>query len=116
MNWATYEHLDRKYRDVWSVSHLSQTTDDTSMICLKCVDDIFVIEGTHSFGLRMFHQKFPIRGFWESPKQAYQDRELRISPGECPVFLRHDQGGKWVNGFFSNLRNRFHVEWHDVRR
>lgn len=115
LNWATYEHLDRKYRDVWSVSHLSQTTDDTSMICLKCVDDIFIIEGTHSFGLRMFHQTFPITGFWERPKQTYQDRDLRISPGDCPVFLRHDHGGNWVTGFFRNLRNYFHVEWNDVR-
>lgn len=115
LNWSAYQHLDRKYRDVWTVSHLSATTDETSMICLKCVDDIFVIEGTHSFGLRMFHQTFPIRGFWERPKQTYQDRELRISPGDCPVFLRHDQGGNWVNGFFRHLRTRFHVEWDDVR-
>ncbi len=114
LNWATYEHLDRKYRDVWSVSHLSQTTDDTSMICLKCMDNIFIIEGTHSFGLRMFHKNFPIPSFWERPKQAYQDRELRISPSKCPVFLRHDHGGNWVNGFFHQLRSQFHVEWGDV--
>jgi hypothetical protein len=115
LNWATYEHLDRKYRDVWSVSHLSQTTDDTSMICLKCTDDVFIIEGTHSFGLRMFHKKFPIPSFWERPRQTYQDRELRISPSECPVFLRHDQSGNWLLGFFRHLRARFHVEWNDVR-
>jgi hypothetical protein len=115
LNWSAYQHLDRKYRDVWTVSHLSATTDETSMICLKCVDDIFVIEGTHSFGLRMFHRTFPIPGFWERPKQTYQDRDLRISPGECPVFLRHDQGGNWVKGFFRQLRNHFHVEWNDVR-
>jgi hypothetical protein len=115
LNWATYEHLDRKYRDVWSVSHLSQTTDDTSMICLKCTDDVFIIEGTHSFGLRMFHKNFPIPNFWERPRQTYQDRELRISPSECPVFLRHDHSGNWVLGFFRHLRARFHVEWNDVR-
>lgn len=115
LNWSAYQHLDRKYRDVWTVSHLSATTDETSMICLKCIDDIFVIEGTHSFGLRMFHQTFPIPGFWERPKQTYQDRDLRISPGDCPVFLRHDQGGNWVTGFFRHLRTRFHIEWNDVR-
>jgi hypothetical protein len=116
LNWVTYERLDAKYRDVWSVAHLSQTSDDTSMICLKCADDVYVIEGTHSFGLRMFHKTFPVHGFWERPKQTYQDRELRISPGDCPVYLRHDQGGNWVSGFFRHLRSRFHIEWHDVRR
>ena len=115
LNWSAYQHLDRKYRDIWNVAHLSATTDETSMICLKCVDDIFVIEGTHSFGLRMFHRSFPIPGFWERPKQIYQDRELRISPGECPVFLRHDPSGNWIYGFFRHLRARFHVEWDDVR-
>jgi hypothetical protein len=115
LNWATYERLDKQYRDVWSVAHLSQTADDTSMICLKCVDDVFVIEGTHSFGLRMFHKSFPIQGFWERPKRTYQDQELRVSPAECPVFLPHDPGGRWVGKFFYELRRRFHIEWSDVR-
>jgi hypothetical protein len=115
LNWVTYERLDQQYRDVWSVAHLSQTSDDTSMICLKCVDDVFVIEGTHSFGLRMFHKSFPIHDFWERPKRTYQDQELRVSPAECPVFLPHDRGGHWVDKFFYQLRRRFHIEWSDVR-
>jgi hypothetical protein len=116
LNWAAYRRLDQKYRDVHTVAHLRATSDETSMICLRCMDDIFVIEGTHNFGLRMFHRIFPIRDFWKDPKQTYQDQELRISPGVCPVYLRHDPGGRWVNQFFSELRNRFHVEWDDVRR
>lgn len=115
LNWATYDRLDQKYRDIFSVAHLSQTSDQTSMICLKCVDDIFIIEGTHNFGLRMFHRTFPIPNFWERPKRSYQDRELRISPAACPLFLPHDQGGNWVARFFRHLRTSFHVEWSDVR-
>ena len=116
LNWVTFERLDAKYRDVLSVAHLSHTSDDTSMICLKCTDDVFVIEGTHSFGLRMFHKAFPVLDFWERPRQIYQDRELRISPADCPLYLRHDQGGNWVRGFFRHLARRFHVEWGDVLR
>lgn len=115
LNWATYDRLDQKYRDIFSVAHLSQTSDQTSMICLKCVDDIFIIEGTHNFGLRMFHRTFPIPHFWERPKRSYQDRELRISPAACPLFLPHDQSGYWVGRFFRHLRTSFHVEWGDVR-
>lgn len=115
LNRADYQRLDRNYRDVWTVAILSATTDETSMICLRCVDDIFVVEGTHNFGLRIFYRNFPVRGFWEHPKQTYQDQALRISPKDCPVFLRHDQGGRWVNEFYLQLRNRFHVEWEDVR-
>ena len=112
---TAYYHLDPKYRDGWSVARLSTTTDETSMICLRCVNDIFIIEGTHTFGLRIFQNTFPIPGFWERPKSLYQDKELRVSPGECPVFLRHDKGGSWVRNFFRELRSRFHVEWNDVR-
>jgi len=115
LNWTAYQRLHPRYRDVWTVAHLSATTDETSMICLKCVDDIFVIEGTHSFGLRMFHQNFPIPDFWECPRQTYQDRELRISREDCDAFLPHDQARKWVDRFFYHLRTRFHIEWNDVR-
>lgn len=115
LNWATYDRLDEQYRDVFSVAHLSQTTDQTSMICLKCVDDIYIIEGTHNFGLRMFHRTFPIHNFWERPKMNYQDPELRISPAACPLFLPHDQGAQWVRKFFRHLRTHFHIEWSDVR-
>ena len=115
LNWAAYDRLDRKYRDIFSVAHLSQTSDQTSMICLKCVDDIFIIEGTHNFGLRMFHQTFPIPNFWEHPKRSYQDRELRVSPSACPLFLPHDHSAQWITKFFRYLRMQFHVEWNDVR-
>ncbi|MCX8513138.1 MAG: EH signature domain-containing protein [Chthoniobacteraceae bacterium] len=114
-NLAVYQRLDKKYRDVWSVAHLKSTTDETSMICLKCVDDIFIIEGTHTFGLRMFHRNFPISGFWDAPEQTYQDRVLRVSPSACPMFLQHDSSGLWVARFFRELRDKFHVEWGDVR-
>lgn len=115
LNLTTYERLDPRYRDVWSVAHLSKTSDDTSMICLKCSDQIFVIEGTHSFGLRMFHKDFPVSDFWENPLKTYQDRKLRISPAECSLYLRHDPGGNWVGGFFTHLQNRLHVEWERIR-
>jgi hypothetical protein len=111
LNWKDYLRLDAKYRDPQTVAHLSATTAQTSMICLRCEDDIYIIEGTHNFGLRMFHRNFPIHGFWEQPRQTYQDSALRISPANCPVFLRHDPKGNWVKKFFRELRFKFHVEW-----
>ncbi len=115
LNYSSLQRLDYKFRDLWTVTQLGATTDQTSMICLRCTDDIYIIEGTHSFGLRMFHKEFPIRGFWVLPKKTYQDRELRISPSLCPIFLRHDRSGKWVGKFFTELRSKFHIEWSDVR-
>lgn len=114
LNDLTLRQLDRKYRDPWNVALLTATPDQTSMVCLQCTDEIYIIEGTHTFGLRIFHRDFPIKRFWEYPSKSYQDRDLRISPGDCPVFLRHDKSGKWVKKFFRELRTKFHIEWSDV--
>jgi len=115
LNWSALQYLDRKYHDLGTVAQLSETTDQTSMICLRCVDGVHIIEGTHSFGLRMFHRSFPILDFWESPRRKYRDRDLRIDRERCSIFLRHDPWGNWVRTFFFQLRSQFHVEWRDVR-
>jgi hypothetical protein len=95
------------------VAHLSDTTDKTSMICLKCVDDIFIVEGTHTFGLRVYRGGFPINGFWERSRKTYQDRELRLGRD----YIAHDQWGRWVEKFFSELRRKHHLEnnWREVK-
>lgn len=97
------------------VAHLSDTTDKTSMICLQCTDDIFIIEGTHTFGLRVYRGsgRFPVTGFWERSRKTYQDRELRVGRD----FIPHDQWGRWVEKFFGELRWKHHLEnnWSDVK-
>jgi hypothetical protein len=115
LNWSSLQRLDRRYRDSWSIAHLSATTDDTSMIVLRCTDDVFIIEGTHNFGLRAFYRNFPVRGFWERTKKTYQDHELRISPRLCPIFVQHVSTGGWVSKFFRELRYKFHIEWSEFR-
>jgi hypothetical protein len=101
---GTYKHY---------VAHLSDTTDKTSMICLKCVDDIYIVEGTHTFGLRVYRGRFPIDGFWERGRKIYQDRELRVGRD----FIAHDQWGRWVDKFFKELRSKHHLEnnWREVK-
>ncbi len=104
--------LPREYHDPYTVARLSDSTT-TSMVCLRCVDDIFIIEGTENFGLRMFHRDFPIGGFWNRSERKYHGKDLRISPRNCQVFLRHQ--GSWIGSFFLALRSKFHIEWNDVR-
>ncbi len=101
---GTYKHY---------VAHLSDTTDKTSMICLKCVDDIYIVEGTHTFGLRVYRGRFPIDGFWERSRKIYQDRELRVGRD----YIAHDQWGRWVEKFFNELRSKHHLEnnWREVK-
>ena len=111
LNKSDYRTLDPKYLDPQSVAILERTTDKTSMICLRCIDNIFIIEGTYSFGLRVFHREFPIKNFWEEPKDSYMDSSLRVRPRNCHVYIRHDKGGSWVWKFFHELSWKFHLEW-----
>ena len=115
LNRSAYFKLPNQYRNPWNVATLYRTSDETSMICLRCTDNIYIIEGTHTFGLRMFQRRFPIKGFWEYPSSSYQDCDLRVSPYDCSLFLpTHDPSGRWVHKFFSNLKEEFHIEWGDV--
>ncbi|MBP7948644.1 MAG: hypothetical protein KA004_03240 [Verrucomicrobiales bacterium] len=114
LNARCMQRLPVKMRDKWNTANLSSTTEDTCIIALRCTDDIYVLEGTHSYGLRAFHCSFPVQGFWERTRQQYGDSELRISPDRCPVFVRHN--GNWVWKFLNELRSTFHVEWSPRRR
>jgi hypothetical protein len=121
LNWAQLQQMNgamavneiERGSYQYYVAHLSDTKDKTSMICLKCVDDIFIVEGTHNFGLRVYHGRFPIDGFWERSRKIYQDRELRLGRDYIP----HDQWGRWVQKFFDELRSKHHLEnnWREVK-
>lgn len=115
LNSYAYNNLPIQYRDRFNVAKLLRTTRETSIICLHCEDDIYLIEGTHNFGLRAFHGLFPVRGFWELPENTYEDSKFRISPRLCPIFIRQTRTGKWVEKFFWEVREKFHIEWDGIR-
>ena len=84
---------------------------DTSFICMKCVDNVYLIEATGSFGLRGFigSNSFPIDNFWSSQPKGYYDHELRINQHACSVYQVHHTGN-WLSDFVYQLR-RFNIEW-----
>lgn len=86
----------------------------TSFICLHCVNDIYLIEGTHSFALRGFlgADSFPVSDLWSaSPGDHFDDGCFRVSESECDIFQRHI--GDWLWYFNSQLRQH-HIEWHGL--
>jgi hypothetical protein len=114
LNRSALQQLPQQYHDRVMVALLSSTPYQTSMICLECTDGIYIIEGTHNFGLRVFHKIFPVDAFWSDPRDIYQDSDFRISPKQCPVFIRHVKSGHWTQKFFEALRAKFHVEWDNL--
>jgi hypothetical protein len=114
LNASSFRDLQAEYRNPLSVAKLDRTPPNTSIICLKCVDGIFIIEGTHNFALRVFKNQFPVAGFWEFTNSSYLDSNFRISLNQCPIFIRQTLTGSWINIFFDRLRTTFHVEWDDI--
>jgi len=112
LNQQCMKSLPTKMRDKWNTASLRSTTEDACIISLHCINDIYILEETHSYGLRAFHRTFPVKGFWERSRSEYRDNELRISPSNCPVFIRHS--GDWVRNFHNKLRRTFHPEWSNI--
>jgi hypothetical protein len=71
---------------------------------------LFLIEGTHDFGLRGFvgAKSFPIKEFWSWGKRTYDDRDFRVNRYDCDIYQAHN--GDWVTLFVQQLRGR-HIEW-----
>lgn len=89
-----------------------QASGSTSFICLKCDDDVYLIEGTHSFALRGFigEDHFPIPRVWDSaPGASFHDSKFRTQELYCDMYQRHHTGD-WLWDFDRQLRNR-HIEW-----
>ncbi|MDA7625161.1 EH signature domain-containing protein [bacterium] len=110
VNASLFQRFDLKVKESLRVSKVRGR--QASFICLKCVDDVHLIEGTHSFGLRGFigEDAYPVRRLWKSAEASeYRDDEFRISVGACDLYQQH-HNGDWIGDFRRQLRS-WHIEW-----
>jgi hypothetical protein len=110
----TYKTLSKKLKRALMIYQTSGGSQHTSFVILKCSDDVFLIEGTHSFALRAFvgADRFPLPFLWGSQTGAhFRDGQLRVGERECDIYVRHQ--GAWPSRLVSELR-RFHIEWRDI--
>lgn len=107
-----YDGLDRRTRESLRPSRVRSGTQQASFICLKCINDIYLIEGTFNFALRGFigRDQFPIQGFWENDSQSYVDRQFRVPAYECDIVQRHHTG-TWELDAIHLIRNAAYVDW-----
>jgi hypothetical protein len=112
----TYDQMDPKTRGLLLLNWVAGGSSgkdkaDTSFICMKCVDNVYLIEATGSFGLRGFigSNSFPIDNFWNSQPKGFYDDQLRINRDVCPVYQVHHTGN-WLQDFVYKL-SEYNIEW-----
>lgn len=110
-----FEKMNKKTRGSlflnWVQGGSQNGSSDTSFICMKCTDDVYLIEATGSFALRGFigPNSFPIKKFWTSEPSSYADNQLRVKKNFCPIYQVHHTGN-WINDLVAQLR-RYNIEW-----
>jgi hypothetical protein len=111
----TYDRLTPKMIETLRPLRTYGGRELTSFVCLRCTDDVYLIEGTHSFALRCFlgTEAFPIPTIWTAdPGMYFEDSCFRISEYKCHIFQVH-HNGDWLWDFNKKLRQR-HIEWHGL--
>jgi hypothetical protein len=110
---AVFRRLDRDSIKTMAPFKTGGGPEFTSFICLQCSDEVYLIEGTHSFALRGFvgENRFPIKSFWTMPPRYFDDGYFRVEESKCDFFQRH-HNGDWVREFIYKLRNHKNkIEW-----
>lgn len=114
---SVYSHLDSSILKSLMPEVVRGGGQKASFICLRCINDVFLIEGTHNFALRGFvgEAHFPIRGFWTgSCRTDYQDYHFRVTKSDCDVYQVHS-GDHWIDRLFEQLRDYpHHIHWPDL--
>lgn len=110
--------IDSKTRKSLSPGWIQGGGDrDRSYICLRCIDEVMLVEGTHSFALRGYVglSSFPIQRFWENSSRSFSQDDFVVPKWRCTtdVYQIHHQGD-WVYGVVSQLRE-YHIDWRGLR-
>lgn len=106
VNENIFSKLDRRTKNSLQPFRTSGGPQHTSFICLKCIKDIYLVEGTHSFALRGYcgPNRFPIGEFWEARSGTYfPDSHFRTSEHLTDIYQRH-HNGDWLWDFNNQLR------------
>lgn len=109
-----FNKLPRAYHQMHRVAYMSGASPGTSVIVMECVDDVWIVEGTHSFAVRVFHKNFPLSELFEVDETSYDyewftkdEMHRELCPG---IWKRHDAG--WETDLLTMMKRKFGVDWY----
>lgn len=108
--------LDKKIQDSLSPKTVKGDKNEVSFICLKCIDDVYLVEGTSKFALRGFIgiKKFPIIDLWNNAIPEFSKTSFIIPECKCDIYVEHrGKPYKWKWKLIQQLRDN-NIEWRNL--
>ena len=111
---SAFYSLPKAYRDqMHRIAEIEGSGQDTSVIVIECDDEMWLVEGTHSFALRAFHKRFPVPEVFQFDQRIYSYRTF--TQGEMHKYtctgIWKAHMGNWIPDFLAQVRSQFRVEW-----
>lgn len=110
-----FEALPREYRQHRNrVARLDGSHTGASVIVFQCIDEVWIVEGTHSFAIRMFRGSFPVVEALADTRAHYdyavftQGRMHKNVVEKSGIYKRHQ--GDWESDLLWRMQWRFHIE------
>jgi hypothetical protein len=95
------------------VSQIDGSGQGTSVIVIECTDDIWIVEGTHSFAIRVFRKDFPLPEVFLENRRSFSYSSFTqgaMHRNTCTGIWKPHMGN-WLPDLLWQIRYNFRVEW-----
>jgi hypothetical protein len=108
-----FQSLPSTYRQQkHRVSRIEGAAQGTSVIVMECIDEVWIVEGTHSFAIRAFRNRFPLPEVFTESRSAYLYSKFTQGPMHrytcAGIWKAHI--GDWVSDLLGQMQWKFHIE------
>ena len=111
---SAYVALPNAYRQQKQrVAQIEGSGQGTSVIVMECTDDIWIVEGTHIFAIRVFRNAFPLPEVFLENRRSFSYSSLTqgaMHRDTCTGIWKPHMGN-WLPDLLWQIRYNFRVEW-----
>lgn len=111
---TAFSALPQAYRQQrHRVAKLDGSGQGTSVIVMKCTDGIWIIEGTHSYAVRVFQHECPVAAIFDEIKVSYPFEVFT----QGPMHRDRSRGiwkahmSNWLPELLRQIGRQYHLEW-----
>lgn len=109
-----FQALPRAYQQQrHRVAKIEGAAQGTSVIVMECIDGLWIVEGTHSFAIRVFRNTFPLPEVFRENRSAYYYSAFTQGPMHrdtiTGIWKKHT--GSWLPDLLWKMSYKFQIEW-----